>query len=251
MLGPDGKPQAPDGSFSVITSKIQVSGQVAVMAINGRIAKTIFDKNPTREFYIEESFALDWMYPHLTPHGLIMKINRKPLGEISEEVVKKDHDHWSRQIKAMLGDALEYDTPLKSLVAFQEKIRIDGTMDGFKGDPLFLKDNWAQIAYSKMRSAQAAVYVWRMKHATNEQEKVRMAREADFAYRQAVSLCPTSPESVFGYANFLVEQKRLADAVLVADLAARMPPGANGRAGSFQQLAFQLEDLQKSAKPDK
>src|ERR1017187_1454349 len=59
--------------------KIQVSGQVAVMQINGLMVKLILDKNPDREFYIEESFPFDWMYPHLEPHGLIMKINRQPL----------------------------------------------------------------------------------------------------------------------------------------------------------------------------
>jgi len=35
------------------------------MTINGLLAKIIFDKNPNREFYIEESFPLDWMYPYL------------------------------------------------------------------------------------------------------------------------------------------------------------------------------------------
>ena len=59
--------------------KIQVSGQVAVMEINGLLAKIIFDQNPNREFYVEESFPLDWMYPYLEPHGLIMKINRQPM----------------------------------------------------------------------------------------------------------------------------------------------------------------------------
>ena len=48
------------------------------MAINGLLAKIMFDKNPDREFYIEESFPLDWMYPYLEPHGLIFKINRQP-----------------------------------------------------------------------------------------------------------------------------------------------------------------------------
>src|SRR5688572_12650062 len=67
--------------------KVQVSGQVAVMAINGIIAKRIFEANPRKEFYVEESFPLDWMYPHLTPHGLIMKINREPLKEMPEEAV--------------------------------------------------------------------------------------------------------------------------------------------------------------------
>src|SRR5678809_269618 len=57
----------------IIENKVQVSGQVAVMAINALLTKVIFDKNPDHEFYVEESFPLDWMYPHLTPFGIIMK----------------------------------------------------------------------------------------------------------------------------------------------------------------------------------
>jgi len=74
--------------------RLQVSGQVAVMTINGLLAKIIFDKNPNREFYIEESFPLDWMYPYLEPHGLIMKINRQPPSELSDEIIRRDHDYW-------------------------------------------------------------------------------------------------------------------------------------------------------------
>ena len=36
--------------------KVQVSGQVAVMQINGLLTKVIFDKNPENEFFVEESF---------------------------------------------------------------------------------------------------------------------------------------------------------------------------------------------------
>ena len=79
--------------------KIQVSGQVAVMEINGLLAKIIFDKNPDREFYIEESFPLDWMYPYLEPHGLILKINRQPLAELSDEIVERDHDYWAKLVR--------------------------------------------------------------------------------------------------------------------------------------------------------
>src|SRR5208283_3633774 len=43
------------------------------------IAKVIFDKNPDREFYYEEVGPIDWMYPYLEPHGLILKINHQPL----------------------------------------------------------------------------------------------------------------------------------------------------------------------------
>src|SRR5215831_13690113 len=47
-------------------------GQLAVMALNGRLSKLMFEKNPEREFYVEESFPLNWMYPHLIPHGLVL-----------------------------------------------------------------------------------------------------------------------------------------------------------------------------------
>ena len=51
----------------------------------------IFDKNPAKEFYIEESFPLDWMYPYLLPNGLILKINWEPLSSLSEDVLREDH----------------------------------------------------------------------------------------------------------------------------------------------------------------
>ncbi len=47
------------------------------------LVKVIFDKNTNREFYVEESFPLDWMYPYLEPHGMIFKLNRQPLPELS------------------------------------------------------------------------------------------------------------------------------------------------------------------------
>ncbi len=61
--------------------RVQVSGQVAVMSINGLLTKDMFDKNPDNEFFVEESFPLDWMFPYLTPFGVILKINRQPLAE--------------------------------------------------------------------------------------------------------------------------------------------------------------------------
>ena len=66
------------------------------MAINGLLTKVIFDKNPGHEFHVEESFPLDWMYPHLVPFGVIMKINREPVPEMTQEMIDKDHACWSR-----------------------------------------------------------------------------------------------------------------------------------------------------------
>ena len=70
--------QGEDVQVDPATGRVQVSGQVAVMMINGLLCKVIFDHNPTNEFYVEESFPLEWMYPYETPFGIIMKINRNP-----------------------------------------------------------------------------------------------------------------------------------------------------------------------------
>src|SRR2546425_2303833 len=67
--------------------KIQVSGQMARIQVKALVAKLIFDKNPDRQFYIEESFPFDWMYPYLEPHGLIFKLNHQPLPGLSDEIV--------------------------------------------------------------------------------------------------------------------------------------------------------------------
>ena len=58
------------------------------MNINGLLTKVIFDHNPKNEFFVEESFPLDWMYPHLTPFGIIMKINRQPLPSLTEDILQ-------------------------------------------------------------------------------------------------------------------------------------------------------------------
>ena len=104
-----------------VNGHVQVSGQIAVMEINALLVKVIFDKNPNREFYIEESFPLDWMYPYLEPHGLIMKINRQPLAEMSGEIVRRDHDYWSKYVTPMIGDWLNGDTPIEDVTVFTEK----------------------------------------------------------------------------------------------------------------------------------
>ena len=74
--------------YSTTPPSVQVSGQVAVMMINGLLCKVIFDHNPTNDFYVEESFPLEWMYPYETPFGIIMKINRNPLVALPDGCVQ-------------------------------------------------------------------------------------------------------------------------------------------------------------------
>jgi hypothetical protein len=226
--------------------KIQISGQVAVMEINGLLAKIVFDKNPDRDFYVEESFPLDWMYPYLEPHGLIFKINRQPLTELSDEIVAQDHDYWSGLVGPMIGDWLTDDTTVEQVAAFAKKNFGQQDFSGFMGDPVFIKNDYSNKTFSKLRSAIAGLYAWRMDQAVGDQDKKRMADAADFAFRQAWALCPNSLEATFRYVNFLLKQGRSSDAVLVAETTAQMPSmqGADGQ--TVRSMVKQLEAYQKS-----
>ena len=226
--------------------KIQLSGQVAVMNINGLLVKTIFDKNPDHEFYIEESFPFDWMYPYLEPHGLIMKINRQPPASLSEDVVSQDHDYWAKLVHPMIGDWLNGDTPVEEVAAFAKKIFEKQDFNGFTGDPRFIQNAYAHRMFSKLRSSQAGLYAWRLKRAADAAEKQRLTREADFAFRQAWVLCPYSPEAVFRYVNFLIEQKRVADALVVAETAAQMPSMQGQEGQLMRDLVVHLKEFQKA-----
>src|ERR1019366_6341572 len=192
--------------------RIQLSGQMNVIGIRELLTKTIFDKNPDREFYIEESFPLDWMYPQLEPHGLIFKLNRQPAAKLSDEAVQNDHDYWAKYVQPMIGGWLNDDTSVAEVAAFAEKTFGRQNFSGFKGDPRFIQNAYSHRMFSKLRSSIAGLYAWRVSHAAGAEDKDRMAREADFAFRQAWALCPYSPEAVFRYVNFLLGQKRVADA---------------------------------------
>lgn len=227
-IGADGKPQ--------------VRGQVAVMQINALLAKLIFDKNPNHEFYVEESFPLDWMYPHLEPNGLIFKINRNALSKLSGPTVQQDREYWTRYVQPMVGDWLDYDTPLSAVADYVEKVSVKPNFSGFKGDRDFVQNDYAQRSFSKLRSSIGGLYDWRADHAANAADKEAMAREADFAFRQAWAMCPYSPEAVFRYVNLLTKQKRTSDALLVAETTSHIPGLESGKT-QIQQLVTQLKRM--------
>lgn len=232
----------PGEDVKIVDGKVQVSGQIAVMAINGLLTKIIFDRNPEREFYVEESFPLDWMYPHLTPHALIMKINRQPLASIPPEAVAKDHDFWRQRQREFIGDWLTPETTVPEVCDFAERIHLRKDLAGFKGDPAFVENHYAKASFSKLRSSQGGLYAWRAGNAKSPDEKQRMTREADFAFRQSFALDPTSPEAVFRYVNLLAQSDRVSDALLVARTATKLKPDN----GQFRNLLAELERIQKA-----
>src|SRR5215831_12442446 len=162
------------------------------------------------------------MYPHLSPHNLILKINRQPLSELSGEIVEHDREFWSRYIVPIIGDWLNYDTSLAEIVAFVERVYLKHELNGFAGDPRYVQNEIPQKNFSKLRSSIGGIYQWRVQNSKSPAETERMLKESDFAFRQAFVLCPTSPEAVFRYVSHLLGQKRLDEAILVAESAVKL-----------------------------
>lgn len=233
----------PGEDVHIVDGKVQVSGQVAVMALNGRLARILFDRNPDREFYVEESFPLDWMYPHLTPHDLIMKINRQPVPELTPEVVARDHEFWCQRQAAFIGGWLTSNTPVQEVCDFVERVFLRKDLRDFNGDKDFVRHYYAAAAYAKLRSAQAGLYAWRAANSKSTPERQRMIGAADFAFRQSFAFCPTNPEAVFRYVNLLVRNERVGEALRIARTAARLRPAEK----QLESLVRELERMKQKA----
>jgi len=168
-------------AVTVENGRVSVQGVAGVMMINGILAQMIFEQNKYKhEFYVEESYVIPWMYPYLTPHGLIMKINAEPMKELPPDLVQKDHDFWTWYCDYLLKN------------------------------PKFDRDVVARKTFSKLRSAIAGLYAFRGAQDTPRREE--MYREAEYAFRQAIDLYDLSPEANYRLADILMQQRRFAEA---------------------------------------
>ena len=236
--------------------RAQVSGQVAVMKINGLLCKVIFDNCPSNEFYVEESFPLDWMYPYETPFGVIMKINRNTLPELTQDVFNLDHKFWNDFTPRLCGNWITYDTSVKEICDFAERTYISNNYKGYTGDRAFVRDDDAQKAFSKLRSSQAGMYAWRLSPQCPPEFRQKTAasqaaliRETDYAFKQAFAFCPFSPEAVFRYINFLLPLGRFDDAILIAQTCKKLDPyneQVTGLIKNLQDYKKQNEERSKA-----
>jgi len=211
------------------------NGQVSVtgaMEINARLARVIFESNPDREFFIEESFPLEWMYPRLAPHGLILKLHRQPLKELPAETARKNREYWMRFTDGALGAWLKPETPIEVVCEFASKVFGRKELAAFKGDPKFVRNEYACKMFSKLRSSQGGAYAWRVNNSASSEDKQRMRKEAEFAFRQAFALGPNNPEIAFRYVSLLLQEQRKKEALLVAQTAGKMDP-ANAQLGGL------------------
>jgi len=247
----------PGEEVKIVNGTIQVMGQVAVMGINGLLTKVIFDRNPQREFFVEESFPLDWMYPHLTPHGVIMKLNRQPLTGLPEELLARDHEFWRQYSNRLTGDFIGYDTSVKEVTQWIERRYLRYDFEGFTGNRKFIHDIDAQKSFSKLRTALAGLYAWRLLpqcpadfRPKTAVEFQALAREANFAFLQALAFSPWSPEAVLRYENFLLQFNRLDDALLVAETCLKLDPYNGQVRGLAESLKkYKQQQLTTSVPP--
>ena len=109
--------------------RVQVTGALSVMDINAILTRKMFEHDRLRHaFYVEESYVIDWMYDYLSPHGLVMKINRDKAPWDAKTAVR-DRDFWDWYTRRLLSD------------------------------PMYRRDFAGQKSFSKLRSAIAGLYV--------------------------------------------------------------------------------------------
>jgi tetratricopeptide (TPR) repeat protein len=225
--------------------ELMFGGVLVVMGINGFVTQAMFDANPDHEFYVEESYPMDWMYPNLTPFGIIMKVNRKPL-ELTEEVMQRDHVFWSEYSSRLVGNWITSNTTPKELCDFAERVYLRHDYSGFKGDPKFIRDEDAQKGFSKLRSAiGASIYEWRANNARDKAQQKRLLDEAEFAFKQAFAYCPFS-EGASRYAQLLEGTGRAEDALRVVQTFQKMDPYNRQGQDMVVQLLLNTGQLDKA-----
>ncbi len=227
--------------------KVSVQGVGGVMTINGILAELIFKENRDRhDFYVEESYVIQWMYPYLTPHGIMLKLNRDPVPSLDPELVENDRKFWTWYTAWLLEQSA------------------------------FRRDICARKSFSKLRSAIAGIYDYRRMYDEAElafkqsielyplspEANFRLAQmymnmqrfeDAETLIRDFVEQDPRN-DSAHGFLGQIentrrmigrrrdIEARQQAQGALSADEALELLSiyRASGMQGAFQQMAQQL-----------
>lgn len=167
-----------NAALVIENGRVQVSGALGVMEINGILAQMIFEHNSYKHpFYVEESYVIHWMFPYLVPHGLIMKINGEKTG-LSDATVRDDWDFWDWYTRRLVGDRK------------------------------FIRDVVARKSFSKLRSAIGGQYAFRgmRLEAENAFQEARvlypLSPEANFRLAQEVYMM----QGAFDKAREVIEE---------------------------------------------
>jgi hypothetical protein len=186
----------PGEDVRFIDNRVQVSGQVAVMGINEKLLQTLMEKNPAATFAMEQSFPLASTYEGATSLGPIMQLR-----------VQEEQDALTRERAAQ---AIDY---------------WQNTVQQLLANPDSAVSLAVQKTYSKMAAEQASLFLHH-----------EYSAEAERAFQIAMEIYPANPEAVFRYTSFLVDQKRMDDALRVAAGGAKAAPENEQLRSLVQQL---------------
>jgi hypothetical protein len=167
----------PGEDIQVVDGKVVVKGQVAVMAINGRLLQMLMQKNPDMSFAIEQSYPFHDTYADALPLGPLMELNaRNDQNTFTAERASESLDYWRNAAQQIFSDA------------------------NATGSEYVLK------SYSH----DAAI-------AANLLAAHNFDSQAEETYRLATQLWPGNPECVGGLANLLAANGRQAEARQLMD----------------------------------
>ncbi len=183
-----------------------VRGVTAVMNINGIITRMIFDHNKEKHPFFVEE---SYVIAWMYPY-------MEPHGlilKLNKESLKE----------------------LDPAVVAQDRKFWDGLTQELLADRRFLGNESAQKTYSKLRSAIGGLYVYR--HMTNE---------AEAAFKQALDLCPISPEANYRLAQLYQQSNRFDDAIAVMQhLGSQLRPGPDKE--KVLQAIVQIREMKRQA----
>jgi hypothetical protein len=95
----------PGEDIRMTDGKVQVSGQVAVMAINEALLRALMEKNPELSFALQESFPLKGTYGEATPLGPIMELGvRDEQNALTRERAAQSIEYWRNTARQLLAD---------------------------------------------------------------------------------------------------------------------------------------------------
>jgi hypothetical protein len=176
----------PGEDIHVDDGRVQVSGQVAVMAINEKLLQALMAKNPDVSFAMEQSFPFSSTYAGAAPLGPIMELRvQDEQKALTQESAAASLDYWRTTTQQLLSD------------------------------PEAAGSSAVRQTWSKMADDQAALF---LDH--------KLPAEAEQGFQLATELCPWSPEAVFRYVNLLLGQNRVEEAVQAAENGAQADPNS-------------------------
>jgi hypothetical protein len=167
----------PGEEVKIEGGRISLQGVTSVMAVNSYLTKALFDRNKDQHTFYVEE---SYTIPWMYPY-------LEPFGIIFR--INKE--------------------PLPQLapdIIARDRDYWDALFEDLHNDPRFQRDEAAKRAFSKLRSAVGGLYAFR-----------HLVPEAEYAFRQAVALCPDSLDANFRFAQLYVELGRYDDALAVLE----------------------------------